>query len=158
MNILCTSIPTINFVELLINRHGEDITLFVTELRPFEESVSASLRELEERKISVVLITDNMMGALFQSYEIDSVYSVFMKQESETYICPAGAHMAALLCEEFQKAFYLVTLRSDSGLYLSKSAPENFFGRSIATALENVHFIEYKWDIVEKSMVSEVLE
>lgn len=158
MNILCTSIPTVDFVKLLICRHGEGITLFVTELRPFEDAVSASLRELEKRNISIVLITDNMMGALFQNYEIDAVYSVFINKESENYLCPAGAHMAAILCEEYQKDFYLISLNSDNSLYLSDNNLKNFFGSSIATALENVNFVDYQWDRVEKSMVSEVLE
>jgi methylthioribose-1-phosphate isomerase len=158
MNILCVSIPTLDFVNKLIVMYGDGFTLYVNELRPFEAAVSLSLKELEHISISVVILTDNMTGALFQNCQIDAVYSVFIRQDGEDYLCPAGTLMAAILCEKYKSKFYLTELQTSDTSYDIGCVPGQFFGKNIFESLDRVNVINYQWDRVSKTMVSEYSE
>jgi methylthioribose-1-phosphate isomerase len=158
MNILCVSIPTLDLVSKLIVRYGYGFTLYVNEMRPFEAVVSSSLKDLEKINIYIVILTDNMNGALFQNCQIDAVYSVFIRLEGENYLCPAGALMAAILCEQYKSKFYLTELLTCDTSYYIDFVPGKFFGENICESLDGVNVINYQWDTVNKTMVSEFSE
>lgn len=150
MNILCVAIPTTPVIAMIRSRHNEPLTLFVTELRPFEREVSDAIRELERDDMSVVVITDNMIGALFQHHNIDAVYATCTARTDGHYPCAPGALLAAVIAAEFTTPLYLVTSDMPEGRTNS-----SFFGARIA--VEGAHCIDFQCDRVPETLVTEVI-
>jgi methylthioribose-1-phosphate isomerase len=148
MNILCVGIPVKPLVEKMIARHGEELTIFVPELRPFEKHVSDAIGALEEDNVSIVVMTDNMVGALFQNREIGAVYSTYTAKTGGCYVSMPGAHIAAVVASECATPFYVVKAKIPEGVTNS-----HFFGKNIA--VEGAHTADFQLDNVPEALVTE---
>jgi methylthioribose-1-phosphate isomerase len=148
MNVLCVGIPVKSLVEKMIARHGEELTIFVPELRPFEQHVSDAIRELQGDNASIAVMTDNMIGALFQNREIEAVYSTYTAKTDGCYICVPGAHIAAVVASEFATPVYMVKAEIPEGVTNS-----HFFGKNIT--VEGAHTVDFQLDSVPEALVTE---
>ena len=70
VNVLVAGIPTRPLLEMIQSRHPGDLNLYVAESRPYEGEVARAIPELLSSGITVSIVTDNMIAALFETVPI----------------------------------------------------------------------------------------
>ncbi len=149
-DILVAGIPVQPLVAMIRERYPGKINLYVAESRPHEVQVARAIAAIDVPDVSVSIVTDNMIAALFATVAIRAVYSQYLETVREHVIAINGAHMAALMAQIHRIPFYLYPLAD-----LPAGEPGRFAGEDIR--VDHAACIDWEPDRVPLDLVSEVI-
>ncbi len=110
MNILLIGIPTEQTLAIIQSNHAECATLYVTETRPFEKDVAEAIQNNTMHELSLTLITDNMIGSLFQNKEISALYIQGHKNNTTEWNTLPGSAMGLLFSKQSTIPAYTIPI------------------------------------------------
>lgn len=151
MNILIAGIPLPELVAHIQTRYKEDLKFFVCESRPFEVQVAQAVALMQASDVKVIVLTDNMMDALFRTHPIEAVWSLYTCLDKENVTAINGAHTAALLAKTHTVPFYM---------YPIHSLPEIHSGRllSESVTVPGASYLDHALDTFSLQLVTGVVE
>lgn len=150
MNILIVGIPVSDLVALILER-DPDAKLWVAESRPFEAAVSREISRLQEEGVTVTLVTDNSISALYDDTDISMVWSLFTRKQGDRVETINGALTAALLADLEGIPFGLYQVDN-----LPVMPPARFGTGTIH--VEGAAYIEHMLDTVPLNLAAEVID
>ncbi len=150
VNILVAAIPTRPLLDGIRSRHPGNLNLYVTECRPYEMNVARAISALPSKGISVSIVTDNMMAALFETVRIEAVWSQYLEAGEEHVVAINGAHLAALLAGAYGIPCLLAPIH---GLPAGESG--RFAGADIT--VPGAAYSPWEPDMVPLALVSELI-
>ena len=150
MNVLIAGIPYPDLVSYIGRRYGEDVRLFVAESRPFEADVAREAAEAKKSGYQITLCTDNMIGSPMGEYEIDAVWSLYLKEEQGYFTAVNGARMSAVLAKEHDIPFMLFPHSS-----FPRVGKGIFAGFPVT--VDGADYIEHEFDMVRVDLVTEAV-
>jgi len=118
--------PDVSFYETL-----EEKKVFVAELRPGLEGMNAVASVLLKKKITPVLICDNMLGFCMKQGLVSKVFIFTHAVSKDSILCRTGSLIAALLAREHKIPVYLFKAKTPS---VSKQASLLKIGNKKVTA------------------------
>ena len=128
-----------NWFRALESVHAE--SLLIPEMRPQLWGAQAVARELNDRKLPVTLISDNMMGTLFRSGEIAKLYFYYNRLSEDGPIGLSGSLLAVQLAR-----LHGVAVELSSGKEPISMPPDHdvttFMGKRICPAGAAVYPLE----------------
>jgi methylthioribose-1-phosphate isomerase len=151
MNVLIAGIPVPGLVAHIRAQCRGDLELFVAESRPFERSVAQAIAALRDSGIEVTVLTDNMVGALLKTHDIEAIWSLYTGVADGKATAINGAHVAALLARERGIPFRLFPTAD-----LPEVEPGCFASQPIR--VPGASYIDYAPDTVPIHLVTEVIE
>ncbi|MGL1900669.1 MAG: hypothetical protein OCC49_00945 [Fibrobacterales bacterium] len=140
MHILLIGIPTEETLDTIFSNHADCSTLYVTETRPFEKDVSDAIQNYGEHNISLTLITDNMIGSLFQNREISALYIQGHKKTDTEWNTLPGSAIGLLFSKQLNIPAYTIPIDT------SNIPDQTFFDCDIIPT--NVTTIAFKYDLI----------
>ena len=149
MNVLIAGIPVIGLVSLILQR-DPNVRLWVAESRPFEAEVSREISNLQAKGIPTTVLTDNMLSALLDYTDINTIWSLYIRKMGEQVEAINGALTAALLADAHGVPF---------GLFPVARLPEMVAARfgNVTIGVDGAKYIDHAFDMVPLKLAAEVI-
>jgi len=151
MNVLVAGIPTQSLLRMIRMRYPGELILYVAESRPYEMQVARAIAAISATGISVSIVTDNMMAALFKTVPITAVWSQYMKIDDGWAVSINGAYIAALLAKSFGIPCFFCPIYD-----LPAGEPGRFAGEDITVSCADC--MAWEPDIVPMELITGVVE